>query len=196
MGHSIQYDVFDEKESKDSIFNRVNAVAVRESDSESGSGLNSYIRFLEDKIYDDEETAYNAIRKLDKGWYDQLAVKFYYYEKRKETKTIINLRENILNKTDDLLEYKQKNSVKNRKSKFIGCPKCNSKINKNYIEDYRWNKCPLCCEDLSSDTLKKTIENKISQIDKMKEQLNNLIKENNQKSKKEIKWLVKTEFHV
>ena len=196
MGHEIYHDIFKVTESKDRIFCILNDRASREGDSESGNGLNSNIRFLEHKIYDNEGDAYKAIEKLDKGWYDQLAVKFYDYEKRKETKSIINLREKIKTKNEEFDKYKEKNSVKNRKSKFIGCPKCESKINKDYIKDYNWNRCPLCHEDLSSDTLKKSMINKVNQIYDMQEKLRSQIKDNNQKGKKNVKWLVKTEFHV
>lgn len=196
MGHSIQYYKFDENKDKGEILAIANEDAIYESDSRSS--LPGNIRFIGGKIYDSEEDAYNAIKKLDKGWYDQLAVKYLHYEQRKETKTIINLRERIKKAEDDLVEYKQKSSIKNRKSKFVGCPRCESKINKEYIMDtgYGWNKCPLCSEELSSETIKKSIENKQINIGKMKEDLIKLIQENNRKGKSKVKWLVKTEFHV
>lgn len=196
MGHSIQHYTFDEKENKNTIEARVNEDAIYESDSRSE--LPSHIRFIEGKVYSDKQAAEDAIEKLDKGWYDQLAVKFYHFEEVKETKTIINLRERIVKAEQSLLDYKSTSAIKNRKSQYAGCPKCGSKVNKDYIADsgYRWNKCPLCDEQLSSKTVLNSIVNKNDKIDEMTKELNKKVRENNKKGKKSVKWLVKTEFHI
>lgn len=196
MGHSIQFYTFDVNENKNKITGIANEDAIYESDSRSG--LSSEIRFIENNIYEDKEKAHEAIEKLDKGWYDQLAVKFYEYAKVKDTKKILNLEDNIAKKNQELNEYRNKNAIKNRKSKLVSCPKCESKINKNYVSDlsHNWNNCPLCSENLSSETVKKSIANKILKIDEMSNNLVSLKKENNKKGKKTVKWLVKTEYHI
>ena len=74
MGHSIQHYKFDENEDKKRIASIVNGDAIQYGDH--GTELNSDIRYI-DKLYNDEDEAVEAIRKQDKGWYDQLAVKFY-----------------------------------------------------------------------------------------------------------------------
>lgn len=196
MGHSIQYYTFDINKDKKEILAIVNEDAIYNSDNRSE--LPSPIRYIENKVYEDEEAAMEAIENLDKGWYDQLAVKFYSYKKAKETKTISNLKVRIETHKTNLETYKNTNAIKNRKSQFAGCSNCGSKINKEYINDYgyNWNKCPLCNEDLSSNTVKKSIESKIAKIEEMSNSLKEMIKENNKKGAKTTKWLVKTEFHV
>lgn len=196
MGHSIQHYTFELSKSKKEIETIANQDAIYESDTRSE--LPSYIRFLDNKVYEDIDAAEKAIERLDKGWYDQLAVQFNDYERVKDTKAIINLTERIEKANQAIQDYKTKNSISLRKSQYVGCTKCGSKINKDYISDrgHNWNKCPLCGEDLSSDTIKKTIENRLNSIEKMRTEYENLKKLNAKKGKKSIKWLVKTEFHI
>ena len=127
-------------------------------------------------------------------------VSLHEYAPVKETKAIENLRVKLESYREDLIEYKSKNSIKNRKTKFVGCDSCGSKINKEYISDFThshlWNCCPLCQNDLSSPTIQKSIENKLERIAKTEQTLSDSIKINSRKGKKKIMWLVKTEFHV
>lgn len=194
MGHEVLHYTYDVKESKEHIESKANEDAIYASDSRSE--LVKHIRFLEYEIYSDLEKAHEAIKKEDDGWYDQLAVQYYSYEKRSETKSIQNLRARIEKAKEDLVDYKKKNSVKNRKSEFIGCSECGSKINKNYVKDFRWNECPLCSHDLSSKTLANAVLNKEEKIKEMRSKLNEDIKANDKKGKKSVKWLVKTEYHI
>lgn len=196
MGHEIRHYVYDENESKERMY------AIANEDCEYGSdnrtGLDSGIRFLENHIYEDEDAAYKAIEDLDKGWYDQLAVKFQSYSPVKDTKAIINLSDRIDKARESIVEYKSKNSIKNRKSQYVGCSGCGSKINKEYVQDawHMWNKCPLCKEDLSSDTIKNSIISKEEKIVEMTADLESKRKLNAKKGKKSISWLVKTEYHI
>lgn len=51
----------------------------------------------------------------------------------KKTKKILNLEERIDKEIVKLKEYVKKTDCQNYKSKYIGCPKCGSKINKKYV---------------------------------------------------------------
>lgn len=196
MGHAIQHYIFDEDRDRGEIEGVANQDAIYNSDSRSE--LPGTIRFIEGEIYEDEEEAEKAIEKLDKGWYDQLAVKFYYYEPVKDTKAIKNLINRIDKAEQDILDYKDKNAINKRKSKLVGCTNCESRINKDYISDngYNWNECPLCNTDLSSNTVKQSLLNKEERLDKMGQDLKELRRQNAKKGKKSVKWLVKTEYHV
>ena len=83
-----------------------------------------------------------------------LLIPFKDVDSIKETKKIQNLKERIRKEETKLNEYIKKTDCKNYKSKYIGCPQCGSKINKEYIYNCR---CPLCRKDLRSDTTKNTI---------------------------------------
>lgn len=203
MGHAIETHIFDvktnkieEQKNRNSIETRLNGVSEYHSDNRNG--LYSSIRFLDNKIYENDIKAETAIKTLDKGWYDQLAVQFYDYEARPDTKTILNLKEQLQKRRVELAEYKQANSVRNRKSQYVGCTKCGSKVNKDYFpkgENYI-NRCPLCNTDLSSDTVKKTIESKTQKINELDTSIETKVRENNSKGKKQLKWMVKIEYHV
>lgn len=197
MGHSIQHYEFSIKESKERIESIVNEDCRMYSDTDGG--LYTPIRFLDNRIYEDEQEAYEAIERLDKNWYDQLAVQYKAREKREDTKAIINLRERIKKLEEDFQVYIEKNSIKNRKSDFVGCPNCGSKINVTYIESRyskQWNTCPLCSQSLTSKSVSDSIFNKETKITELKKELENKIRDNNRKGKHEVKWLVKTEYHV
>lgn len=195
MGHEIQYYTHKEDVSKSVITSIANEDA--ECYSDSRTGLSSSIRFI-DIVCEDEESAYEKIEKLDKGFYDQLAVKFKKYEPVKDSKTVLNLIARVKKYEESLALYKVKNTIKNRKSKYIGCPKCESKVNKDYVSDYGvlWNKCPVCKEDLSSTTVKESIIKKELEIKNLKEKIAQKKKEDAKKGKYSIHWLVKTEYHV
>ena len=87
-------------------------------------------------------------------------------------------------------EYIKEHSVKNFQAKHIGCLKCGSKLNKDFLN---YDKCPLCGTDLRSKT---TLE-KIKWFDeKIKDYQNRIETEKRkQKSKAKIKWLIKYEYH-
>lgn len=98
----------------------------------------------------------------------------------KKTKKIENLELRKEKENEKLLEYYRKTDVKNFKAKLITCPKCESKINKDYINNCI---CPLCKTDLRSETTKKTIERYESNIEKLEEE----IKKENKKLIKKVK---------
>lgn len=201
MGHSIQFykvEVNKGEKGKQEIEAIANEDAIHEGDYRSP--LNQPIRWI-DKVYEDYEAAEKGIETHDNGWYDQLAVKYKEYEKVKDTKTIENLAKRLENYEKDLLDYKIKNSIVNRKSQFVGCDKCGSKINKKYVNSnaynqHYWNTCPLCHNQLSSKTILDTIDKKEKRINETRSKLKEMRKNNERKGKHRLMWLVKTEFHV
>lgn len=197
MGHEVLYDSYSIDKSKASI----NALSheISEYHSDSRGPLNANIRFI-DVICEDWDAAIEKIESLDNGWYDQLAVKYYSYEETKESKRTESLRERLSTLTENLKERKQNSCIKNRKSKFITCTKCKSSVNKEYIDDridfYRWNCCPVCGEDLMSNTVKEMINTAEEKIQKCREELNDSIKKDERRGKRTLNWCVKIEFHV
>lgn len=73
MGHYIRTDDFSTKTSKAEIQAECDDFAIREGDYDHGIDP---IRWLERPTYTSYEEAAQAIEKLDKGWYDCLAVKY------------------------------------------------------------------------------------------------------------------------
>lgn len=130
------------------------------------------------------------IKKKDNGWYDDHAVRFKNYSKATKTKKM----EEYEAKSKELLqgkkEYISEHSIKNFKAQFVGCPKCGSKLSREYL---RGNNCPLCGVDMRS----KTVLDKINWYDDKIKQYDDKIKteKKKQSDKAVIKWLVKYEYH-
>ena len=97
-----------------------------------------------------------------------LLITFKDVDNIKETKKMKNLHERIKKEETKLNEYVKKTDCKNYKSKYIGCPQCGSKINKEYIYNCR---CPVCREDLRSETTKITINRHKDNIKKITKEL-------------------------
>lgn len=194
MGREIMTYEYDVNTDKDIIEYEANQDAIHNGDYRKK--LMRKIEYHNTPVYNSYEEAMDAINKINDGDYHNIAVRFNRYKFRKPTKKIENLKERIEKARESIVDYKKENSIKNRKSKFIGCTKCESRINKDYFSDYRWNECPLCEEDLSSNTIKKTLENRYNRVNEMELELKKEVDKNNKKGKPTEKWLVKTEYHV
>lgn len=77
MSHTIHIKSYDENEDKAYIQKHWDNVAAVEGAGEGSTGLGSKIRWIDSPIYKSYEEADKAISRLDRGHYDQLAVKFY-----------------------------------------------------------------------------------------------------------------------
>lgn len=192
MGHSIEYFTYDVNTDKKVITAEVNDVAAQYGDYHSG--LNSPIRWI-DVVCEDERKAYEYLQANDKGWYDQLAVKFREYPKDEPTKTLLTLKERLNKEREKKKAYENAHSISSFKIEYIGCPYCGSKLKRRLL---RGNSCPLCRTELRSKTTMETLKRYDENIEKISNQIieeeRNINKRNVKNSK--IKWLVKIEYHV
>ena len=166
---------------------------VRHADWQEGaSGLPGSIRWI-DYICEDYEAAEQYIDNHDKGWYDQLAVK--YRSPKQNTKPsakLTQLQEQLKKYRTKLMEYNQKIHYKGVKSAYVGCKNCGSKLSTKYINS---NLCPMCRTDLRPES----ILNTISSLKTKEKELSKKIREEELKQLKknaEIRWLVKIEYHT
>lgn len=111
------------------------------------------------------------------------AVKYYDIEETPKTR---NIRERLEKEKMKLENYKKTHNARNRKSAFIGCPYCQSKINREYIGDS--NKCGVCGYDFYSNTDK-------DKITMYKKTIDYLIKEYESNIKKVVRWFVETKYY-
>ena len=185
--HEIRYVNFTEETSKDYISNFVHEFVTTHGDC---YGTES-IRFR-NMTFDSYEEARDFIEEHDNVSYGGIAVKFKDSYDLKNKK-IIGLENRIQEIKKTKLEYAKKNFVGNRKSAFIGCPICESKLNRKYLKD---NFCPVCGEDLRSNTVRDTLDRYYRRIKELEKQIR---EEKNSDTKKyipSIKWLVKFEYHL
>lgn len=148
------------------------------------------IQWLEDTIYDSESDAREAIERLDNGDYDCLAVKFRQGSKDGAKYRELQAKEGAAWKAfNDLCSQVP---AKNFKAQFVGCRKCGSKLNKDYI---RLNRCPVCGGEMRSDTELK----KIARL-KAKAEAASAAREAEERAQgrksKNVFWAVKIEYHT
>ena len=189
--HNINHTVYSIKISKEVITNEIDNYIRQETWREGGNGLDRPIRFI-DRVMSDYDSAEHFLKENDKGWYDCLAVKFKDKPRNKTTKKLDDLKQK---RKETFLEYDKLNrkvAALDFKAEFIGCKHCNSKINKTYIKS---NRCPICNEDMRSETTLKKLENMKEKINKID---NDIKAEERKLAEKygEIKWLVKYEYHT
>ena len=194
MSHNIRYGVYPENVNKRSVQSHWDSVAAHEDYMEGASGLGSDIRWLE-FVCADEKSAEEYIKNHDKGWYDCLAVKFKKVDNVKKTKKHEDLERRYNETVTQLSQIEGTVFCKDFKSQYLGCKKCGSKLNKDYMKS---NKCPLCGEDMRSDTVLKNI----ARLKALEKELGKAIREEELKlaekvgKKCEILWLVKVEYHT
>lgn len=192
MGHAVEYYDYDVNTDKRVIDSEMNDRAIEDGDYHSG--LNKSIRWI-DYICEDREKAYEYIESHDKGWYDQLAVKYRVYPKIEPTKALLTLKERLQKEREKRCSYEKAHSISTFKIEYIGCPHCGSKLKRTLL---RGNSCPLCNTELRSKTTMETLqryENNIKHICQQIKEEERKINQKNLKSSK-IKWLVKIEYHV
>ena len=78
MGHIIRYLDYHCSRSEKSILNEINGFAY---DPEETSGYHGNLKFIKEPVYKTRKEAEEAIKKLDKGWYDDYAVRYRYGRK-------------------------------------------------------------------------------------------------------------------
>lgn len=192
MGHVIEYHEFDENVSKKYIQMELDNRATYCSDC--GGDLGQNIRFNDSACLKSREEAEEWLKSHDKGWYDQLAVKYCEGQPFKASKKLLEL------KIKASQSYKEYDTAANKlhfadtKSESVSCKYCKSRITKKFLKT---NYCPVCGTDLRPAS---TLE----RIDRLKQKSNSLNKQYKQLEETERKkvgagktyWLVKIEYHV
>lgn len=193
MGHEVKYLTYEENVNKKQVQAYWDSYVAKECWQEGASGLNGSIRWI-DHICANCEEAEQYIQEKDKGWYDQLAVKFRVYEKIEPTKALLTLKERLEKERTKKAEYAQAHSISSFKADYIGCPECGSKLRKTLVKG---ENCPLCRAELRGkttiDTLARYEANIRDLLKQIKEEERKLEEKNLKKSK--IMWLVKIEYH-
>jgi hypothetical protein len=186
MGHAIRYIEVEEKANRKSVM-----ADIQEHARENGDGYSSKMTWHDDiSPLQSRDEAKTFIEAHDNGFYDDHAVRFFDYSGATKTAKIKEYETKIAELMKSQQKYIAEHSVRKFQAKHIGCPKCSSKINKDYL---RTERCPLCGTDLRS----KTTLDKIAWFGTKIEELHNRIdtEKMKQKNKAKIKWLVKYEYH-
>lgn len=194
--HQINYDTYKENVDKNKVQKELDNRA-RYASGEGATGLGANIRWLSSApVQKDRDTAEKYLSDHDKGWYDQLAVRFYEYDaadlRSKKIDDAVEKRRLCMQEKKEFLNA----VIEDRKKKaYISCKECGSKIATAYVS---LNICPVCKGILLTDTQARKIaayDSKSKKYAAIVEEEENKLKEK-QRKKAIVKWLVKTEYHV
>lgn len=183
--HNLIFREYPLNTSEANIRKEVNAY-VRSHGDGYGTGN---IRFYYEKEFNTYEEAEEYLYHLD-GWYVGAAVKYRNYRDVKDTAEITRLRKQIKDTRERSAAFEKSHRVYDFKADFIGCRKCNSKINRTYI---RGNVCPICHADLRSQSILDKLKGYQDKIDELEKRI--IQEQTKQKEKAQVLWLVKFEYH-
>lgn len=199
MGHARTIDIVNKK-SEIMPFAREFAFYNTDRMENPSGSYDNRLTIVEDIVIDSFEEAEEYLSSRFQGYNDG-AVQFRDVESIKVPKAIETKEKQIAKVRFELKEEREKNHFANHKSKFIGCPHCQSKINAEFVKKARMlyliNTCPVCKEDMRPKTVLDKLKNKEKKIDDLKKQVNAMKKEFQKKvkDKAKIKWAVKVEVH-
>lgn len=187
--HNIEYGVYEENVNKSDIERKWQVYARN-----NGDGLYGHIRWI-NMVFDSENKAREYIEKVDRGDYDQLAVKFREYPSDVYKSAKLDALNNKLQETSK--KYRElSNTVhyKNVKSQFVSCPNCSSKLNREFITR---NNCPMCNVDMRPKSVLDKINSYQSNINAIKRDIADLKEQLETKALKKarVMWFVKVEYH-
>lgn len=189
MGHEVRYKVYSGDVNQKNVQAEWDDYVRSECWREGASGLCNSIRWLP-AICNTEEEARVYIHTHDKGWYDQLAVRFRSPEK--PSPATQELERKMLEAECKHRELQHKFHFADAKAEYIGCKTCGSRIARKYLLT---NFCPVCRADMRPETVLKQIKNSTEKVDKLRTKLEEQRCKDAAKSKN-LKWLVKIEYHI
>lgn len=204
MSHNIEYRSYPEKVDKKAVVADLNDYVRHVDWQEGASGLLYPIRWLTDDPRPNYEDAQEFLKKHDKGYYDNLAVR-YLVPKGDATHRIETAVAKHASAADkafqayNILREKLLADFMETKTRYIGCKHCGSRLSKDYLKDAV---CPLCKMSLLSDTATARLEKAREKVLQTKKDLTAAKTKAGETMQKEtgkyftVKWLVKYEYHT
>ncbi len=101
---------------------------------------------------------------------------------------MISLKKRLDEKEARLASYSQEQNEKKFKTDFVSCPHCKSKVNSTFITPPR---CPVCGEDMRSDTAVKTIRSLEETVADLRKRYEDTARKYNSKFTGGEKWIVR-----
>lgn len=187
MGHVVGYtDCLNTEKAKAEAVADINELAIQNGDCHAPI---QSIRWV-NVTCSSREDALEWIRKYQRNWYDQMAVKYYERAENKKTQELRTRIAKLREKQEKFEEATIPSVVKT--SKYLSCKGCGSTLAREYLPK-TWAHCPLCGKTMRSKTNLERINNYQKRISQLDKQLDEEIKKS--KLKREW-WLIKYEYHV
>lgn len=199
MGHAINYAVYERNVSRKAVLAEIQEEVMHEDWQEGGWYPDSQLKWHEDHVFETREDAERFLERYE-GEYDDHAVLFRNTDRitLKKSAEETKLEERLNRLKAELSAIEGGAAISNRKSAFIGCPSCGSKLERVGLYRKFGNVCPICSTDLRSKTDRNRVAAKkkgIREIEKRLEQKRYEMKVKASRSAP-ICWLVKYEYHV
>lgn len=189
MSHNIQHRMYPENVNRQDVKKEIDHYVSMEDWQEGCSGLYHSIRWIETEICPDYMSAMKKLESLDRGDYDNLAIRFYDCLPFEDAK-LKELEEKKAVAWEKYLQVSHIIYPKTIKAAYITCKVCGSKLSRARLTG---NDCPLCKTSLRPDHLKDRIKAARDRFEKAGE---NVRQYRMKKAKKEVRWLVKFEYHT
>lgn len=189
MSHNVECFTYPKNVNKAKVQKDLDNYVAHVDWQEGCGGLYNKIRWLDSKVYASHDEAIEAIERLDKGAYDQLAVLFYDVESVRDDK----VKDLQAKEIEARKEYERRDNElypKKVTADYIGCKKCGSRLARKLLYT---NFCPVCKGDFRSETALKSIEAAKAKWNKARDNVCAYIEK---KGKKNVRWLVKIEYHT
>lgn len=129
MSHSINYAVYDRSVSRKAVLAEIQEEVTHESWREGGWYPDSQLKWHDDRVFETEEDAQRFLERYE-GKYDDHAVLFRNTDRiaLKKSAEETKLEERLNRLKAELSAIEGGAAISNRKSAFIGCPSCGSKL--------------------------------------------------------------------
>lgn len=115
-------------------------------------------------------------------------VRYLDYPETKSSKKMEDLKRRIAETQQKYTDYTNSHMVYDQKAAYIGCDKCGSKINREYLKGN--NYCPVCHADMRSATVLNTLNGYLKKVKELSAQLKEETKKQAEKSKPTVMWYV------
>lgn len=197
MGHSINYEIVDIKKDILPCAREVAFYQVDRREDSTASYNDSHMTIHDNIIVETYDQAVDKLDQLTRSSYDDHAIRFHDTSNLKRTAAMKRIYDRIVKQNKDLEEYDKKNYICDRKSKFITCPNCGSKLSNEFLKKRiafaQDNICPLCRHDMRSKTVQNRIDKYHKDIKKLQEEYKQL--DAIRYKKAPLKWLIKVDIH-
>lgn len=101
---------------------------------------------------------------------------------------MIALAKRLKEKEERLAAYKETQNEKKFAGDFITCPHCHSRVNADFVKPPR---CPVCGDDMRSDTAVKTIRTLEEAVTELRKRLEDTARKYNSKFTGGEKWIIR-----
>lgn len=199
MSHSINYAVYERNVSRKAVLAEIQEEVMHEDWQQGGWYPDGQLKWHEDHVFETQEDAERFLERYE-GKYDDHAVLFRNTDRISVKKSAeeTKLEERLNRLKAELSAIEGGAAISNRKSAFIGCPSCGSKLERVGLYRKFGNVCPICSTDLRSKTDRNRIAAKKKGIRETEKRLEQKRYEMKVKASRSapICWLVKYEYHV